>query len=49
MRVKKELLSLVDEAVQKLKDKLGQPLFSDRQAFIDAAVRDFLIEHRKTS
>ena len=47
VRIEKELLSLVDEAVRRLKDEQGEPLFSDRRAFIDAAVREFLIEHRK--
>jgi hypothetical protein len=45
VRIEKELLSLVDEAVRTLTDEFGRPLFSDRRAFVDEAVKDFLSKH----
>jgi len=43
LRMDKELLKKVDEAVRTVKDELGQKRFCDRRAFLDEAVRKFLI------
>ncbi|MCJ7506448.1 hypothetical protein MUP05_08290 [Candidatus Bathyarchaeota archaeon] len=43
VRMDRKLLSKVDRAIKELKDPFGIPFFCDRRAFLNVAVRNFLI------